>query len=40
MLHVALREVVNPRINNGDLDRGVSTGSLDFGVEAKEIAWQ
>ena len=38
LLHVALREVVNPRINDGDLDGGASTGSPDFGVEAAEIA--
>ena len=30
LLHVTLREVVNPRINDGDLDGGASTGSPNW----------
>jgi hypothetical protein len=37
LLHVALEEVVNPRMDDGDLDEVSSVGTPYFGVETVRI---
>lgn len=37
LLHVALGEVVNPRMDGGDLNGVSGTGAPDFGVEPARI---
>jgi len=37
MLHVALREVVNPRMQLRDMHSGAGASSPDFGIDAARL---